>query len=327
MDDRKLHEYRREPDPRFARDLRERLRASERPRRVPRFVFRAMAASCALAVVVALFAIPSVRVSAQALLDLFRVRRFAAVEFDQSRLEKLKSMDKDQGLLVFDRRETLLDAGPPRLVPTREAATPEAGFQVSAPSFLPDSLAADSVLVQGEEAMRFSVSEAKLRSLLDRLDVKDVTVPRGLDGHWVEVHKPPVVIQKFRSAKRRAILVQARSPEVSVPSGWDVEHLAEIGLRVLGLDPGEAKRIARTTDWRTTLLVPVPLNATTFRLVTVRGNSGLMITTTGEGEPPLDGSPRRRGAMVMWTEDDRVFCLRGDLSAHDLLQMAQSVTP
>jgi hypothetical protein len=327
MDDRKLHEYRREPDPRFARDLRERLRSGERPPRVPRFVLRAMAASCAVAVVVTLFAIPSVRVSAQALLDLFRVRRFAAVEFDKSRLEKLKSMDKDQGLLVFDRRETIRDAGPPRLVASREAAAPEAGFTVSTPSYFPDSLAADSVLVQGEEAMRFSVSEAKLRSLLDRLDVKDVTVPRGLDGRWVEVKKPPVVIQKFHSAKRRAILVQARSPEVSVPSGWDVEQLAEIGLRVLGLDPGEAKRIAHTTDWRTTLLVPVPLNVTTFRLVTVRGNSGLLITTTGEGGPAPDGTPQRRGAMVMWTEGDRVFCLRGDLSAHDLLEMANSVTP
>jgi hypothetical protein len=327
MDDRKLQEFRREPDPQFARELRERLRQSERPRRFPRAVLRAAAAACALAVLVALFAISSVRVSAQALLDLFRVRRFAAVQFDKSRLEKLESLDKDRGLLVFDRKETIRDAGPPRLVMSREAAAPEAGFQVSAPSYFPDSLKADSVLVEGEEALRFSVNEAKLRSLLDRLDVKDVTIPKGLDGRWVEVKKPPVVIQKFRSAKRRAILVQARSPEVSVPSGWDVEQLAEIGLRVLGLDPGEAKRIARSTDWRTTLLVPVPLNVATFRTVTVHGSSGLLITTTGEGEPAPDGTPRRRGAMVMWTEGDRVFCLRGDLSAQDLLQMAESVTP
>ena len=87
-----------------------------------------------------------------------------------------------------------------------------------------------------------------------------------------------------------------------------------------------AKRIARSTDWRTTLLVPIPLNVTTFRLVTVRGNSGLMIITTGDESPP-PGKPQRKGVMVMWTQGDRVFCLRGNLSAGDLLQMANSVVP
>lgn len=327
MDDRMLHEHRREPDPQFARDLRERLRRSERRRRFPRPVLRAVAVACSLGVVVALFAIPSVRVSAQALLDLFRVRRFAAVRFDQSRLNALESIEKEKGFLVFDHEEMIREPGPPRSVPNAQAATGEAGFAVGSPSYLPDSLTVDSVLVQGAGAMRFSVSEAKLRSVLDRLDVKGVTVPSGLDGHWVEVKKPPIVIQRFQSSNRRAVLLQALSPEVSVPAGWNIEQLAEIGLRILGLDPSEAKRIARTTDWRTTLLVPVPLNATTFRVVTVRGNSGLMIITTGDGPPPAPGKPKRKGVMVMWSEGDRVFCLRGDLSAEDLLQMANSVSP
>ncbi|HZV91125.1 MAG TPA: DUF4367 domain-containing protein, partial [Candidatus Nitrosocosmicus sp.] len=82
----------------------------------------------------------------------------------------------------------------------------------------------------------------------------------------------------------------------------------------------------RTTDWRTTLLVPVPLNATTFRVVTVHGNSGLMIVTTGD-EPPPPGKPQRKGVMVMWSAGDRVFCLRGNLSAENMLQMANSVSP
>jgi hypothetical protein len=322
MDDGMLHEYRRDPDPRFARDLRERLRRSERPQGLPRPLARVLAAACALGVVVALFAVPSVRVSAQALLDLFRVRRFAAVEFDRSRFEALRSIDKDRGLLVFDREETLKE-GTTRYFPSREAASPEAGFAVSAPAYLPDGLKADTVLVRSEEAMRFTVSEAKLRSLLDRLDVKNVNVPQGLDGQWVEVRKPPVVLQKFRSEKLRAVLMQARSPEVSVPAGWDMVQLGEIGLRVLGLDAGEAKRIARATDWRSTLLVPVPLNVTTFRQVTVRGNSGLLIITSGE--PEAQGAPQRKGTILMWTDGDRIFCLKGNLSARDVIQVAESI--
>jgi uncharacterized protein DUF4367 len=322
LDDPLLHQYRREPDPRFARSLRERLRRAERPQGIPRPVMRALAAACAIGVVVALFAIPSVRVSAQALLDLFRVRRFAAVQFDEARFEALRSADQDQGLLVFDRKETIRDAGPPRYVPTRDAASPEAGFAVSEPSYLPEGLRADSMFIQGEGEMRFTVSEAKLRSLLDRLDVKGVTVPSGLDGHWVEVRKPAVVMQKFRSPRRHAVLIQAKSPEVSIPPGWDVEQLGEIGLRALGLNASEARRIAKATDWRNTLLVPVPLDVTTFRQVTVQGNSGLLITTKGETGP--DGN-HREGTMLMWTSGDRVYCLRGTLSAREVMLMAESL--
>lgn len=324
MDERMLHEFRRDPDPRFARELRGRLRRQEQAVRGYRAA-RLLAVACGVAVVAALFAIPSVRVSAQSFLELFRVRRFAAVEFNESRLESLRSMGKDRELLVFDRTEKLVDPGPPRYVPSREAATPEVGYAVSAPGYLPEGLAADSVFVQGEGAMRFSVSEAKLRSLLRQLDLNDVQVPAGLDGRWIEVRKPPVVVQKFRSPRdRRAVLIQARSPEVSVPSGWDVERLAEIGLRVLGLDEGEARRIARATDWRSTLLVPVPMNASKFRQVTVHGQQGLLITTTGDRA--VDGRRQRDGTLLLWTEGDRVFCIQGNLSGPDLMQMAESVS-
>ena len=324
MDDRKLHEYRRDPDPEFARNLRERLRMQEGARALPaRAVARVLAFACAVLAMIGLFAIPSVRVSAQAMLDLFRVRRFAAVEFSQSRMETLRSLDKDRGLLVLDKQEKVLDPGPPRPVSSRAAASPEVGFAVSGPSYLPEGMTADSVFVEGEGAMRLSVSEAKLHALLDRLDLRDVSVPTGLDGKWIEVRKPPIVIQKFRSPRRNAVLVEARSPEVSVPGGWDLERLAEIGLRVLGLDAGEARRIAHSTDLRSTLLVPVPTNASTFRQVTVRGQQGLLITTTAVSSS--DGH-RREGVVLMWTEGDRVFCLQGNITPEELMQMAESLS-
>jgi len=324
MDDRMLHEYRRDPDPRFARELRDRLRRDERPAR-GRGVVRILAAACAIAVVAALFAVPSVRVTAQSFLELFRVRRFAAVQFDESRFETIRALGEKPALLVFDRMERVTDPGPARYVPSPEAASSEVGFAVSAPRYLPRELARDSVFVEGEGAMRFAISETKLRTLLQRLDLSDVSVPPGLDGRWIEVHKPPMVLQRFRSPKgRHAVLVEARSPEVSVPTGMDVEGLAEVGLRVLGLDAGDARRIARSTDWRSTLLVPVPMNASTFRQVTVHGQPGLLITTTGERG--ADGKRGREGAVILWSEGGRVYGIQSDLVGNDLMQMAESVS-
>ena len=325
MDDRMLHEYRREPDPRFASDLRERLRRYERPRVLPSpRAIRIVAAVAAAAAVTVIFAVPSVRVSAQALLDVFRVRRFAAVEFKESRRDLLESVEKERGFLIFDRQEKILDPGPPTYVASRDAATAQAGFDVSTPGFLPPGMVADSVFVQGEGAVRMSVSEAKLRSLLERLDLDDVKVPAGLDGQWVELRKPPVVMQRFRSERRRASLLQARNPEVALPAGWNLEQLGEIGLRILGLEARNAKRIAKATDWRSTLLVPLPMNATAFRQVTVNGHSGLLIMTTGE--PAADGKRRRERTILMWSTGDRIFFLQGDLQSQELIRMAESVS-
>jgi hypothetical protein len=85
------------------------------------------------------------------------------------------------------------------------------------------------------------------------------------------------------------------------------------------VDANEARRMAGSIDWRSTLIVPVPANAGTFRQVTVHGNPGMLVTVTGaEGQ-------RRAGTIVLWTESDRVYALQGTLGPEDMMQVAESV--
>ena len=67
----------------------------------------------------------------------------------------------------------------------------------------------------------------------------------------------------------------------------------------------------------------MPVNASSFRSVTVQGQQGLLITTTGDAN--AKGRRQRAAALVMWTEGDRVFALEGTLGSADLLQVAESV--
>jgi hypothetical protein len=322
MDDQFLKDYRRDPAPGYARRLRETLRAEEDPRPVP--VWRPLAAVAAvLALVATLFMFPAVRAGAQAMLDLFRVRTFVAVPFQEERFEKLRSLDRDNAMLVFDHHDMIQEPGPPVVQPSPTVASALVGYAVETPAFLPDGLALDTVAVTGEGRARLGVSTARLRELLAALDLRDVEVPPGLDGQDLEVHMHRVVSQRFSAGKRHLALLQSRSPEVTLPTGVDLQRLGEIGLRILGLDAGEAQRIAATVDWRSTLMVPVPANASSFRSVTVQGNPGLLITTTREGKTP--GERRHEGTVVLWTEGDRVFALEGTLGAPDMIQVAESV--
>jgi hypothetical protein len=318
-DDQFLHSHRSDPAPGFARRLRERLREVEDP--APRPLWRPLVAvAAALAVLVALFAIPAVRVGAQAMLDMFRVRNFVGVSFNADRLEKLRSLKQDNAMMVFDRQKMIQDPGKPSVQPSVGAASAVAGFQVEQPSFLPNGLALDTVAVSGEGRAQLGASSAKLRQLLDALGLNDVQVPPNLDTQDISVHMYPVVAQSYRSEKHRLALLQSRHPEVSLPAGVDLARMGEIGLRILGMDAYEAHRMAQSIDWRSTLLVPVPTTATSFRQVTVKGNSGLLVNSTVES----DGKKREVG-VLLWTEGERVFALRGTLGGRDLMEVAESV--
>lgn len=326
MDDRFMRSLKREPDPRFAARLRERLGRqaaadAREPRRFPRLA-PAFAGVLAAGLVAALFVFPSVRASAQAVLDLFRVRNFAPVAFDPERMERLRALDQKNAFLVFDRHEVLEEPGPGRTVSTEQEAESAAGFPVITPTALPEAMTLRTIRVEDRGAARFSADPAKLRGLLEALGIDDVTVPQSLAGQWVTVRKPPVVFQKFESPRRHVEFIQAPSPQVELPPGAQLGQLAEIGMRVLGVEAAEARRLAGSVDWHSTLLVPVPMNAASFRSVQVNGDPGLLLVTKGDRNP--DGTARRDGTMLLWSSRGNVYAMSGSVSDQELMRMAES---
>jgi hypothetical protein len=329
MDDRFLHEQRREPAPGFSRALRERLRGTETESPARGFrLHPALGTALATALVAASFTLPAVRVAAQNALDLFRVHSFAAVEISASRIEQLKKLhdqvETDPTMMVFDKQETLKDPGKPVEYPSADLAGAAAGLPgLRKPTSLPSGLVFDKAAVTGQGAARLTLHADRLQHVLDALGITDVRVPSGLDGQSITVHMPASVMQLYASGKRRLSIIEGTSPEVALPPGADLQQLGEIGLRVLGLDAVEARRIAGSIDWRSTLLVPVPTTAASFRQVDVNGHKGLFIRMEGDGtsESPKD----RRGAMVMWTDGERVLAVQSNLPNEDVLEVAQSL--
>jgi hypothetical protein len=326
LDDRFLHEQRREPRPDFTRSLRSRLRAAD-PDGAARPAFRlhpAFSGALAVAALALAFTFPAVRATAQQALDLFRVREFAVVHVDENRMEQLKARNFDPEALFGGSVEQLQDPGPARRFADLAAAEHAAGFDVQSPSYLARTLSPDTVVVQGEGRVRVTLATQPLRDMMDLMEVRDLDLPAGLDGQRLEARIPAFVVQRFTgTGKRRAALVQSESPEISLPPGVDLARLGEIGLRVLGVEKAEAHRLAGVIDWHTTLLVPVVASATRFQQVSVNGARGMMLETTSTATP--DGSDRGPGKVLMWTRDGRVYALLGNVDEVEMVQMAESV--
>jgi hypothetical protein len=125
------------------------------------------------------------------------------------------------------------------------------------------------------------------------------------------------MIRYQHSNNRRTRLFQARTPQLTLPENINVRALGEIGLRILGLAPAEAKQIARAIDWHSTLIVPVPPNASSFRQVDIGGQLGVLVE-----HQPRDQSPTQ---TIIWSTADRVFALVSIQGTQDALQIASSV--
>jgi len=325
MDDRFLHEHRREPRPEFASDLRSRLRAGEAES--PRPAFRlhpALAGALAAAAFAAAFALPAVRATAQQVLDLFRIREFAVVKVDENSLARLKERKFDPSRLLGGSMEHLQDPGEPRRFADAAEAARVTGLPVQRPAILAPLLRPDSVFVRGESRTRFAIDVKPLREMMDLMDVRDLAVPAGLDGRTIEARFPAVIVQTYRSdGRRRGAFVQSESPEVSLPPGVDIASLGEIGLRLLGVGADEARRLAHNIDWRTTMLVPVIGTATEFQQVSVNGAHGLLLESDRMETP--DGAQRGPGHVLLWTRNGRVYAMMGNFESVDLVSMAESV--
>lgn len=325
-DDRFLLEQRREPRAEFSRSLRARLRAFEsgEPGRTGFRLHPALAGAMAVAALAIAFTFPAVRATAQQLLDLFRVREFAVVQIDEDRIAKLKSQNFDPAALLGGSVEKLQDGGEPRRFTDLPSAERAAGVDIRSPFYVANTLTPDTIIVNGESRVRVTINTQPMREMMNLMDVRDLDLPQGLDGQRIEARIPVVVVQTYRgSGKRRAALVQAESPEVTLPPGLELSRLGEIGLRLLGIEKSEARRLAGVIDWHTTMLVPIVGATTSFQQVTVNGAHGVMLQTRSTATP--GGADRGPGQALLWTHQGRVYALMGNISEIDMVQMAESV--
>ena len=316
-----LHALRNDPSPLFKAQLRERLRAQEpAPLDSARgdWPRRTLLAAAAVVAVAVLVSVPGVRASVAQFVSLFRVINVVGVPVDSNRLDRLKAEDLQIGTLIGEQVQVVQDPGAPVPVASFADAAAAAGMTLATPQWLPINTQVMETAVMGERVVRVTANSQRLQQVMDALGINDLTVPAGLDGQVVNVRVPPVVMIRYdHQNKRRTRLFQARTPQLTLPNSIDVRALGEIGLRILGLAPAEAREFADAIDWHTTLVVPVPPNASSFQQIDINGHRGVLIQ-----HQPRNQSPT---STIVWSTPERVFALVSIQHVAEVTAMATSV--
>lgn len=313
-----LYALRTDPSPLFKEQLRARLRTDEPTgETVQGWPWRTLFAAAAIVLIAIVVSVPGVRAQVAEFVSLFRVVRIVAVPVDSHRLDQLKTEQLDIGAILGEHIAVLKDPGPPVKMASLADASTAAGMTLSVPEWLPEKTQLLETTVAGERVVRVTANSQRLQQVMDALGINDLTVPLGLHGQIVDLRVPPVAVVRYEHGQRRTRLIQARSPQIALPPNVNLQALGEIGLRILGLAPAEAKQFAQAIDWNSTLVVPVPPNASSFRQVNIGGHLGVMVQ-----HKPRNGS---QTYTVAWSTPERVFVLQSTETWDQVLAMADSV--
>ena len=266
-----------------------------------------------------LLAFPSTRALASEFLNLFRVQQVTVLSIDPANLESLtgnEALGTQLSELVSSSTVVTDEPGEPVEAANSDEASELAGFIVR----LPEAPATSEIYVTDSAAFVLTVDREKAQALIDGAGREDLALPEAIDGAEISVNIPSAVNASFGTcpepdAERSEgpydmgesypdciVFTQMTSPVVNAPEGVDMAQLAQIALEFSGMSSDEAASFAASVDWATTLVIPIPRDASTHSEISVDGVTGTYIQSTNEYAP---------GYVLLWVKDGILYSISG----------------
>jgi hypothetical protein len=264
-------------------------------------------------VVAGLLALAPVRALASSFLGLFRVEHFAVVDVDSARLEEIaQALDEN----MSDAENSVQQAmGDSYSVSSLAEAADVVGFAPLVPAGYGDP--SDIQVTEGG-SITYTPDVQSLRAVFVALGMDPELLPESIDGQPFTITVPAGVALSYDDGEQGFGIIQMPSPSVDVPDGVDMEALGEAMLQVYGMSPREARRLSRSIDWTTTLVLPIPTDLASVSEVLVNGNSGLWFEQA-------DSSGDGAGGSLLWEAGGKVYMVAGFGSSITLMDIATSL--
>ncbi len=274
-----------------------------------------------------------VRALAEDFLALFRVEQIRVVQVNSEKSpDKLESSSNLE--YILSNQVQLEEQGETQQAADLAEATALVGFTPRLP-----------VEIEGEP--EFTVHPAGnlslvvdlelVRAVLKDIDREDIKLPDELDGAVVQVRIPASLSASFGDCIFRAYpapvdpdepeaeewdfrsctkLMQVPSPAVSAPPDLDLNQIGEAYLQLFGMDAEEAASFARSVNWTTTFVIPLPRYDADYEEVQVDGVSGTLI---------YDYGMANENYTLIWIKDGFIYALSGWGGRSAALKIAGSI--
>jgi len=255
----------------------------------------------------------------------FRVQQFAAITVP---METLAALAAQAELVPPEQREALrqqlqqlaqvtttFEEGSMREIGSLDEAAAALGRTPMTPRELPASLleATPRYFTSAAGSASVTLDVARARDFLSNLGIQFASLPDPAESPTVTVtlDVPASVVQVYTNGEQKLVVAEMESPELLLPESIDAELLREDLLALPGLPPELVAQIRAVRNWRETLIIPVPADASTQQ-VTLHGVSGLLIESA-------------EGSAVLWQKNGVLHIVGGTVDGETVLSAAKSV--
>ena len=278
------------------------------------------------------FTFPPVQAMAREFLALFRVEQVNTMTLDTLNIDELsKNQTLFEALSKLFSDSVNVSYGDPDsfvLVSSEAQAEAQTGFDVRMPGA---NFASDQIRVYSAFAVEITIDRDRAQQVIDQLGTSQVVLPASLNGAEMQLTSAGSVTMKYGSCpeegqeqpdwqKECMIFTQAPSPVVTTPPDLNPQDLVETGMLVLGVSPEEAAAFSHSTDWTTTLTVPVPRGNVKTREVMVDGVAGSFFEHLSASDPD-----EPRGYTLVWVKNGVVYTIVGVNTEARAIDLANSL--
>ncbi|MCU1276114.1 MAG: hypothetical protein JWO48_3545 [Bryobacterales bacterium] len=161
------------------------------------------------------------------------------------------------------------------------------------------------------------VKAADLERALRKAGVAYQTVPPKWEGAQLALHTSAIVIAEWPDF----VLAQSLPLTLTAPSGFDFSAYSALVLRVLGVGPDVAQRLAQRMGTAPPWLAPIARDfeeSATIEEILLNSGPATLLRETAD-----NGAAKR--ITVVWSVPDRVYLLSGKLSRESAIATANAV--
>ena len=275
-------------------------------------------------IVLSLVAFPPARTAADTFLQSFRANSLMFVSVHQSCIQEIIQASGDPSTLFLE--HTPGGVGQPKNVTASsldEAGT-IAGFTPAQPDAFPSKPDSVTSVVHEQFRAQAQVNIQNISRVMQALGINDITLPDQLGSTPITADVPAMIETDYSGAGYNFRLVQGHTPTVNMPKGVDLAQVGEAGLRVLGMQPDQAKQLSQQIDWSTTLVMPFPTGMSDVVRVQVGDAQGLLVSS----DNPTSRVEGGRTNVLYWQNGDRFYALVGNgpaMTSDMMVVLARSV--
>jgi hypothetical protein len=293
----------------------------------------------ALVVIAAALTTPAGRSVASSLLGSLRLQKVQAVNLDLSPFvdpNANPALHQMVSQMISDKVDITLNE-PNQPVSDRAAASAMAGFTVQLPEARKD---ASTLFVGGRHELKMIVDRSRLQEILKAAGHPEIDVPASIDGASFSVHIAHTVHAQYGTCPGRVTatnaiagqviesapavgqyadcvrLAEGPAPVVNLPTGLDIQKLAEVGLQAAGMSAEQADQFFHAVDWKSVLTLSVPRQLRSYEQVKVAGVRGTLLTLAGRRGP---------GYTLLWAKNGMAYSLTGFGDSAGAVALADSL--